>query len=184
MLNEPIPMDLSEECRLLGACLLKAQQVEFTLYGLVSHFSQSPEAQNDKRFKNLNPETFLRGDPRKLKATLGQLEGIFGAKLMISSDELKTFINDRNVIIHNYLRLTKANIRDAEKLSNPEQFLRNFLEQCNYWTRVMNGLSYTLLLQAAGKENRMNELNINKEQLRDLKEYIFHIEKFLNSKSG
>ena len=60
------------ECATIGAAILAAQRVEFLLYGLIAHIK--PELKrSDKRFRNLTPESFLRGDPSDLRATLGQL---------------------------------------------------------------------------------------------------------------
>ena len=62
--------EILQECATLGAAVLAAQRVEFFLYGLVAHVK--PELKwNDKRFRHLTPERFLRGDPSDLHATLG-----------------------------------------------------------------------------------------------------------------
>jgi len=78
---------IEESAALLGAAMLSAQKLEFALYGIVSYLSHTPEAQKEKRFRDLTPEKFLRGNVEDLKATLGQLETAFGEKLLISTDD-------------------------------------------------------------------------------------------------
>lgn len=175
-------MNIVEESTLLGASLLGAQKFEFALYGIISHLSHLPEAQKEKRFRNLTPEKFLRGDVDDLKATLGQLETAFADRLLISSDELKNFIKDRNLIAHNYWRLTKANIRDSEKLSDPEEFLREFTKKCDHWTSIISGLLYVFMEATAKKENRLSEISFSDQQLSDIKAYRTHAAKHLASK--
>jgi hypothetical protein len=176
-------MDLIDECALLGASLLSAQKFEFALYGIISHLSHLPEAQKEKRFRDLTPEKFLRGNVEDLKATLGQLEVAFGSRLLISTDELKAFINDRNLIAHNYWRLTKSKIRESEKLADPESFLRGFLERCDQWASIIRGLLYVFMEAAARKENRLSELSFNEQQISDIKAYYAHAAKHLDSQA-
>lgn len=168
-------MDIVDECALIGASILAAQKFEFALYGIVSHMSHLPEAQKEKRFRELTPESFLRGDIENLKATLGQLEKAFGERLLISNSELTRFIQDRNTIAHNYWRLTKSNITGSAKLDNPEHFLKEFLERCDKWTTIIKGLLWTLMLAAAEKHNRLHEINFNEQQQSELASYVAHI---------
>jgi hypothetical protein len=86
---------------LLGTAVLLAQKLEFALYGIVAHFSYLPEAQREKRFRELKPEAFLRGDPSDLKATLGQLVASFEKSLRLASNELDRLVKDRSLIAHN-----------------------------------------------------------------------------------
>jgi len=175
-------MDIIDECALLGASLLAAQKFEFALYGIISHLSHLPEAQKEKRFRELTPEKFLRGSPEDLKATLGQLETAFGDKLLLSTDELRGFIRDRNLIAHNYWRLTRSNIKDAEKLENPNSFLRSFLERCEHWTTITRGLLYVFMKASAEKQNRTSEINFNEQQESDIAAYYGHVAKHLTSR--
>ena len=168
-------MDLIDECALLGASILSAQKLEFALYGIISHLSHLPEAQKEKRFRDLTPEKFLRGNTEDLKATFGQLETAFGEKLFISTDELKKFISDRNLIAHNYWRLVKSNTKDGERLSDPELFLQGFLVRCDQWASVIRGLLYVLMEAAAEKEGRLSEINFSEQQKNDIKAYYAHI---------
>ena len=175
-------MDITTECSLLGACLIAVQKVEFNLYGIAAHLSHLPEAK-EKRFRELTPEKFLRGDPNDLKATLGQIEKVFGEKLSISTDELTTFIEQRNLIAHNYYRLTRKSIKGAQQLPNPEEFLRSFLSQCGYWEKVMFGLLSLMLVAAAQKENRENEVQLSEGQVSAIEAYRSHSENRLTSVS-
>jgi hypothetical protein len=168
-------MDIIDECALLGASLLAAQKFEFALYGIVSHLSHLPEAKKEKRFRELTPEKFLRGSSSDLKATLGQLETVFGEVLLLSTNELKIFIRDRNLIAHDYWRLTKSNINGGETLENPDVFLKTFLSQCDNWTSITRGLLYSLMKAAAEKENRLSEINFNEQQNNDILTYYDHV---------
>ena len=167
-------MDLIDECALLGASIISAQKLEFALYGIVSHLAHLPEAQKEKRFRDLTPERFLRGNTEDLQATLGQLETTFGQKLLISTSELKGFISNRNLIAHNYWRLTKSSIKGGERLSDPEVFLREFLARCDQWTSIIRGLLYVLMEAAAKKEGRISEINFSEQQQKDIKAYYAH----------
>ncbi|EMO80419.1 hypothetical protein [Leptospira kirschneri] len=164
------------ECTLLGLSLLMAQKVEFALYGIVAHISIK-----DKKFKNLTPETFLRGDLSNLKATLGQLKNYAGGKLLLSSNELQDFVDKRNLIVHNYWRLTKANIKNAEKLLNPEQFLRNFIDDCQRWTNILNGYIKMLMQSIAETENRTDEINFGEKERQEIEVYIDHVYKSMEN---
>lgn len=174
-------MDILEECSLLGGSLLCVQKIEFTFYGIVSHLSHLPEVKEDKRFKKLTPEKFLRGSIDELKATLGQLENIAGKKLLLSSNEFKKFIKMRNLIIHNYWRLTKTKINGNTTLSDPEKLLKTFMQECDYWQKILNGLLYTLMKEAAKNENRINEINFTNIQKEDIGVYFDYIQKNFNT---
>ena len=171
-------MDI-DECILLGGSLLAVQKFEFALYGIISHLPHLPEAQKEKRFRELTPEKFLRGDPEDLKATLGQLETAFGEKLLLSTTELKSLIKDRNLIAHNYWRLTKSNIKSAEKLESPLVFLKTFIERCEYWTTIIRGLLWILMKASAEKENRISEVNFTESQEIEILAYYAHAAKHL-----
>lgn len=175
-------MDIVKECGLVGGCLLAVQKIEFTLYGIAAHLSHLPEAK-EKRFKQLTPEKFLRGDPQELKATLGQIEKVFGDKLHISSSELTEFIEHRNLIVHNYYRLTLKGIAGAEEQENPEEFLNEFLKQCSYWEAVLLGLLNLMIVATAEKESRSDEINLSDHQKSTITAYYAHLEKRLTRPS-
>ncbi|HHX8443395.1 TPA: hypothetical protein ACVO0G_004828 [Vibrio diabolicus] len=173
-------MNLLDECTLLGASLLGAQKLEFALYGVVSHLSHAYDGKKDKRFTELTPEKFLRGSVDDLKLTLGQLEMAFGEKLLITNSDLKQFIKDRNLIAHNYWRLVKTNVKGAETLDRPEEFLKTFIARCDYWQSVLNGLLWLLMLEAAKKEGRIEEINLSEHQQSEIDIYREHVEKIPN----
>ena len=177
-------MDLIDECVLLGAAILSAQKLEFALYGIVSHLSHLPEAQKEKRFRDLTPEKFLHGNIEDLKVTLGQLETAFGEKLLISTNELKDFIKDRNIIAHSYWRLVKSNINDNDNLADPEAFLRGFITRCDQWVSIVSGLLYVFMKTAAEKEGRLSEIDFNEQQLNDITAYYAHASVSLVAQAG
>ena len=103
------------ECATIGAAVLAAQRIEFLLHGLIAHVK--PELKRrDKRLRHLTGETFLRGDPSALRATLGQLVDAYGTELLLSADDLRKFVKNRNLIVHDYWRLSKARIRGGRTL--------------------------------------------------------------------
>ena len=112
--------------------------MEFLLYGLASHLTHLPEFQS-RRYESLNAETFLRGDLANQKATLGQLVRDFSDKLLITSEELGKFVEDRNLIAHNYWRLVHANIQGGQSMSDPRRFLQDFANRCAHWENVLRG---------------------------------------------
>ena len=165
-------MDLFDEAALVGGCLLCAQKLEFTLYGIVSHLSHLDEAKKEKRFRELTPEAFLRGSVSELKSTFGQIEKVFGNKLMLSSKELDSFLENRNTLVHNYWRLTHTNIRDGESLSNPKDFLNKFLQDAKNLEQIFNGLLWVLEDAFAKKEGRLDE--IEKTQGKELQKQSYY----------
>lgn len=168
-------MDSLRETQLLGISLLEIQKVEFALYGVVSHLTHLPEGRGWK-FNGLSPENFLRGDPEQLKATLGQLDKAFGSLLKISCDRFKELIENRNIIAHNYWRMSRKGIRGARTLENPEAFLLEFIEQCQYWKKVINGLLYAFMLAAAKESGRESEVILDSMQTEELKTYLNHVQ--------
>ena len=168
-------MDAIEEATLIGVALLAAQRLEFVLYGIASHLK--PEALTDKRLKNINPEIFLRGDPKNLKVTFGQLKIELGDKLFLASAEFDKLVDDRNVLAHSYWRLSRSGIRDAQKIENPEEFLKKFISDCNHWQSIMYGLLAVMMKSVATSSNRLDELKLSEKQLQDLQVYYEHAAK-------
>ncbi|MEO0012938.1 MAG: hypothetical protein RLZZ535_1327 [Cyanobacteriota bacterium] len=177
-------MNSVDEYILLGAAIISAQKLEFALYGIVSHLSHLPEARKEKRFRELTPEEFLRGDMEDLKATLGQISTAFGDTLLMSNEELNQFIKDRNLIAHNYWRLTKTSIRNADKLNDPEAFLKKFITNSDQWTAIVRGLLYKLMEAAAEKEGRTSEISFNEQQIADIATYSAHASAILRMRSS
>jgi len=160
-----------EECGLLGLAMLVAQRVEFLLYGIASHLAHTPAGQNDRRWRNLTPEKFLRGSADDLKATLGQLVEAFGDTLLISSPELADFYRDRNLVAHDYTRLYKAKIRGTVSPGDGPTFLRAFIERATYWEKVLQGALALLKMGAAEKEGRQAEINFTERDLEHIEIY-------------
>ena len=120
--DENLDLGNVSEVALVGMAIICAQRVEFLLYGLGSHLVYLPDYRG-RRFRDLDPEMFLRGNPSDLKETLGGLVQAFGDKLLLNEQEIRQFIDDRNLIAHNYWRLTKANLSGGDRLNNPREFL-------------------------------------------------------------
>jgi hypothetical protein len=156
---------------LLGLALFCAQQLEFGLYGIVSHMSHLPEAKKDKRFANLTPNDFLSPDPEKKalrKATLGQICTLFGERLLLSGKELEQLITDRNLIVHDFWREVRP-IRGIIGIPNPNDFLRNFIMNVERLNAAIKGLLSYLVEGAAQKEGRLEELTITNVDLESRK---------------
>ena len=158
------------ECAMVGAAILGAQRVEFLLCGVVSHLAEV-HRDGSIQFRSLDPEKFLRGDLDDLRATLGYLVREFGDKLLLNTADLESFVNDRNLIAHNYWRLTKANLRGAQHLQDPEGFLTGFAERCGYWERVLRGLVAVMKRENARKLGEDTNLS------EDEHTYIGHYER-------
>ncbi len=171
------------ECALIGAAVLDAQKVEFALYGVISHLAEHARSR-DKRFKNLDPEKFLRGDVKDLKATLGQLIKAYGHQLLLTTEELSQFVEDRNLIMHSYWRLTKARLRGGSHLENPEEFLIQFAKKCRHWNKVLRGLIALMKRQTAKKLSKEREITLSAEELSCIRYYEQNAEKHLAQQSG
>ncbi|SKA16801.1 hypothetical protein SAMN05428963_10749 [Consotaella salsifontis] len=173
---EPTPIT-SDEITLIGAAIYQAQKVEWALYGIASHVSHLPAAQRKKRFKQINPEAFLRDDPADFKATLGEITAVFGDAFLISSPELEEFVDDRNLIVHNFYRLFHANIRDGHRREDPVGFLQDFILRGQQWHSIVRGLLVCLQERAAEKEGRMEELSLRDEDYAHKVAYLAHATK-------
>ena len=171
--------DAIREMAMLGLALLSAQKVEFILYGAISHLSGLSDAK-DKRLRTLDPKVFLRGELDDLKLTLGQLVDEFGDKLLLTSEDLEGFVDDRNLIAHNYYRLTKTNIKGGPRLENPEEFLTDFIGRCNYWESVLRGL-VQVMRRSIADQNGV-DITFTEEDIRYIQCYEEHAEVFLRSK--
>ena len=173
-----IPTTEIEEYAMVGAAVLASQRVEFLLYGLVAHLNDQARGQ-DRKFKHLNPEDFLRGDVRNLRATLGQLVKTFGDKLLLTTAELEQFVNDRNLIVHNYWRLTKSGIEGTKRLEEPEKLLMTFLHKCDHWEKVLRGLMVRMRIQIAKNVGNEENARITAEDQQYMEYYEGIVEKHL-----
>lgn len=115
-----------EELRLLGLANLCAQRVEFVIYGLAVHFPASAIS-DQKRISKTSPEDFFRGDPSELKITLGQLSKAMGGALGIDPVRLGKFVDDRNLLAHNFFRTFHASIDGVANRLDQHEFLRAFI---------------------------------------------------------
>lgn len=165
-------MDQATEYTLLGICILNVQKIEYKLSSILDHLSD--EARCEEGFKNLTAEELLR-DPTKLDVTLKRLEQSFGEEILLSNKEWMKFIEKRNLIVHSYWRQTQDNIKDSEKLQeDPESFLINFIEECEYWKNVLSGLIGVIRTIIAKINNQIDELNFTDLEKRDMKIYYDH----------
>ena len=163
---------------LLSTALLLSQGVEFGLYGIAAHLSHTDVAQKDKRFKDLNPETFLRGDPSDLKASLGQLVELWGDLLMIKTDRLVKYYQDRNLIIHNYRRVFMMEIKGNPPRTDGVKFLRAFIVESSEIKQILLGLVYLMGKAIAIKEGREKEIQYGEKEDRCIKAYHQHAIKY------
>ena len=172
--------DSVSEFSLVGMAIIGAQRVEFLLYGLGSHLVYLPDY-SDKRFRDLDPELFLRGDPNVLKETLGGLVKAFGDKLLLNKEEISHFVDDRNLIAHSYWRLTKPNARGGDRLNNPAEFLVRFIGKCNYWEKVLKGLLTLARQEAAIRKGE--ELILSADEVESTEYYRIQVETYLQHKT-
>jgi len=161
---------LADEMMLLGGAMLAAQKLEFVLYGMASHLKEK-----NGKFKGLNPEEFLRGDGRKTRETLGAIVKEFGARLLIDGEDLNRLVSDRNLIAHNYWRLTKANIRGGRRLVAPEDFLFGFTVRCEKFIGLCQGWVAIAKKAAAEMEGREDDSPAQVET--HIQAYLEHLAK-------
>ena len=172
-----------DEYHLLGLALIAAQRVEFVLYGIASHAAHMPAAQKEKRFRDLTPEEFLRGDAGELKATLGQLVEAFGDAFLIRTPDLIAFYKDRNLIAHDYVRLFRFKFAGASAREDGRGFLIDFIRRAVHWETVLRGLLAELIQCAAVKEGRGDEFSPTSGDLERVSAYREHAGKYLASKN-
>ncbi|OQR30250.1 hypothetical protein BWR59_16965 [Pseudomonas sp. Bc-h] len=163
-------LDLPDEMMLLGGAMLAAQKLEFVLYGMASHLKK-----RGGKFKNLDPEEFLRGDGSTTKATLGDIVREFASDFQIDSEELTRLVGDRNLIAHDYWRMTKAKIRGGRSLQDPEDFLFRFISRCESWTAKCEGWLQLAIATIAERDGRSDEFVVTPESTAKLLEYLKHI---------
>lgn len=170
------------EMELLGRAVYSAQVLEFALYGIASHASHIDVAKKDKHFSELNPEQFLRGNIKKQKATLGRIYRVFGDSFLIKSRDLERLIDDRNLIVHNYARIFLMRIGGVKRRTDGVIFLQDFIDRASYFTRVIKGLLYHLMEEAAEKEGRSNEFALTQEMEDAMMVYRSHVATHLSER--
>ena len=174
MSNADKSEDVLRECAMLGAAVLATQRVEFLLYGLVAHVK--PELKRtERRFRDLTPESFLRGDPSELRATLGQLARAYGRRFLLSTDELEAYVKNRNLIAHDYWRLSKGSIPNGAALENPIKFLQRFIEDCQRWEEILRGVLAHMKMGVAQKIGGEQEITLTAQELQDMHRYQRHV---------
>ena len=71
-----------------------------------------------------------------------------------TTEDLVSFIKDRNLIAHNYYRLTEAQIKGGQRLEDPEMFLMEFTQKCTHWEKVLRGLIATMKCNSVAEKPR------------------------------
>jgi hypothetical protein len=173
-----------KEFSLLGIALISAQRVEFLLYGLAAHAAHTPTGQGEKRFRDLTPDEFLRGNSDALNATLGQLLRTFGDIFLLKTPDLIAFCKDRNLIVHDYMRVFHMNIRDAPRREDGNEFLLNFIERADHWEKVLRGLLNELRKATAAVHNRNTEVVLTPTDLEQMQIFMEQAVKFYSYKMG
>ena len=164
---------LLSECAALGCAVLAAQRVEFLFYGLVAHFRDELK-KDEAKFRGLTPEGFLRGDLANLRATLGQLARTYGKTLGLSPEELERFVKNRNLIVHDYWRLTKSDVQGAQTLGNPISFLQQFVADCRRWEEILMGVLATMKLEIVASNRGAEPPELTAKELSHMVKYILH----------
>ncbi|MEN6629558.1 MAG: hypothetical protein ABFC42_07930 [Sulfuricella sp.] len=162
-----------ESFLLLGLALYTAQKFEYGLYGIASHLSHLPVAKKDRRFTNLTPEIFLSSDPEHKacrKATLGQICELFGDSLLISGEELESFVASRNLIVHDFWREVNP-LKDSIGIQNPDEYLREFIEKGLQLTKVLHGLLSHMIEAAAKSQGRLDEIALTECDIENRKAF-------------
>jgi hypothetical protein len=160
-----------DEFTLLGLSLYAAQRVEFVLYGLAAHASHLTVAQSERRFRTLTPDDFLTPGAAELKATLGQLVKTFGDSFLVRTSDLDKFIDDRNLIAHNYVRTFHMTLRGVKPRLDGEDFLRDFISRATLWEKVLRGLLSELIVAAAKRENRLEEVSLTDSDIENVTDF-------------
>jgi len=124
---------LSNEHALLGAALLSAQKVEFSLYTAIAQLLKTDSNVHERQAIELNVDTFLKGTSNELSLVLDLYYQVFGNKIPLTKAEVSDFVFHRNLISRNYWRATGAEVKGGEKLGNPEGYLSEFLTKCENW---------------------------------------------------
>lgn len=171
--------DKIREMALLGTAIVSAQYVEFAIGGIAAHAGHLPAAQSDKRLRNLSAEAFLRGDPADIKITFGQFVHAFGDAFMIKTDDLTSFIGDRNLIAHHYVRTFQINIKGVDRRDDAIEFLENFIERAQSWRKILQGFIHELMVAAAKKEGREAEIVETEINRSDVKAFYRHVEAYI-----
>lgn len=165
--------ELRFEMTLLGYAVYVSQKIEFSLYGIVAHID--PTIRTDKRFRELTGESFLWGDISALKATFGQLVKVSGDLVFIASDDLDRFVNDRNLLVHNYFRHFYTALSSSARSSAPIDFLKGFIDRGHAFLAILEGLLVCMREATAQKAGRLDELNFTETDLVKKQAYLEYV---------
>ena len=113
--------------------------------------------------------------------TLGQLAKKYGPKFLLSTDDLDQFVKDRNLIVHDYWRLTKSGIRYAHKLESPTAFLDQFLRDCHHWEGILRELLTHIRYTSGGAIGGEQTIGFTNEDLVYMDNYHQHVFSHLDS---
>ncbi|MDH0618294.1 hypothetical protein [Pseudomonas fulva] len=159
--------NLTDEFLCMGRAMMAAQKLEFALYGMASHLKEK-----GGQFKGLTPDEFLRGDGSKTKATLGVLVREFGARFDMGGNDLIELVSDRNLIAHDYWRMSRAKVKGGRSLENPIDFLKNFTKRCEYWISISRGWIAIAMIACGEQAGRLDEFEITPEIVRGISDYL------------
>lgn len=176
--------DKVREMALLGAAIVAAQYVEFAIGGIAAHAGHLPAAQGDKRLRNLTAEAFLRGDPADIKVTFGQFVHAFGDAFMIKTGDLTSFIGDRNLIVHHYVRTFHLKVKGTDRRDDAIEFLENFIERAQSWRKILQGFIHELMIAAAKKEGREAEIVETERNKSDVEAFHRHVAAYFKEKGN
>ena len=129
---------LSNEHALLGAALLAAQKVEYSLYTVIAQLVSTDSNAHERQAIELNIDTFLKGNSNELSLILDLYYQVFGSKIPLAKQEVSDFVFNRNLISRNYWRATGADVKGGEKLGNPELYLSEFITKCDVWLKKLS----------------------------------------------
>ena len=102
--------------------------------------------------------------------------------MLLNEEEIRQFVDDRNLIAHNYWRLTKANLKGGYRLNDPREFLVGFIEKCDHWEKVLKGLLALARQEAATR--RGEDLILNADEVDSAEYYGKQVEAYLQHKTG
>jgi hypothetical protein len=144
----------SEDYLRLGVALSKAQNIEFAIYGILTHLKKTPEIVKDKRLRNLTPREFLSSDPinKPLRTmTLGQLNKALPEGFGLCSEYIQDYVDRRNLLVHEFMR--EINPKYASNgVIDPEVFLTKFIVDSDEFESILLGLLYVIMDQVADKQ--------------------------------
>lgn len=126
---------------LLGAALLAVQKVEWTLFCALQPLCKQCHSKDIRALGRMTSSQFLKGTIAELQPTLLSLEEALADNLPMPVEGILELIYKRNLITHHFWELTDAEIKGAEKISQPVSFLQDLLVQCDGWMEQIECVS-------------------------------------------